>query len=481
MAKKMDKESHAVREMTDREDVLGRQDEELLLEEEVRHPRSSERTVARLRLLWSHRRFLGKTLVVGLVASFAISFVVPRSFESTARLMPPDEQSAGLGMLAGLLGKTGGGESGGSGLASIAGSALGLKTSSDLFVGVLGSRTVEDDLIGKFDLRKLYRVGTWERARAKLRDHTDISIDRKSGIIAIQVADRSPQRAAAMAQEYIAALNYVVTNENTSSAHRERVFLEGRLSQVKLDLESAEKRFSQFASDNGAINVPEQGRAMIAAAAELDGQLIATETQLESLKQIYTDNNVRVREAQARVDELQRQLKKIGGASADKSTPDLQDAGAAYPSIRQLPKLGVDYADLYRQTKVEEAVFEGLTQEYELAKVQEAKETPSINVLDPANVPEKPLLSRPLVTLLGMLLVGVLGIAWVFAKDKWQRIDPKDPRKVLALEVLGSVRFHLPSHSSNGASGKTSSPGLWEPFAKRQTGSAESSAEEDRK
>lgn len=478
----MDKEAHALREITDRGDLLVRPDDDLILEEKIRDFRTSERTVARLRLLWSHRQFLAKTLAVGLVISCVISFVIPPSFESIARLMPPDEQSAGLGMLAGLLGKAGGAESGGTGgLVSLAGSALGLKTSGDLFVGVLGSRTVEDDLIGKFDLRKLYGVGTWERAREKLRDHTDISIDRKSGIISVQVADRSPQRAAAMAQEYVAALNYVVANENTSSARRERVFLEGRLSQVKRDLESAERNFSQFASDNGAINVPEQGRAMIAATAELDGQLIATQTQLESLKQIYTDNNVRVREAQARVDELQRQLNRIGGAPSAKNTADPQETGAVYPSIRQLPRLGVDYADLYRQTKVEEAVFEGLTQEYELAKVQEAKETPSVNVLDPANEPEKPVLSRPLVSSLGTLLVGVLGIAWVFARDKWQRVDPQDPRKALALEVFGSVRSHLPSHSSNGASGKTSRPGLREPFVKRQAGSAELFDKEDRK
>ena len=437
--------------------------------------------MAKLRLLWSHRSFIGKVLAIGLVVSCAISFLIPSSFESATRLMPPDEQSPGLGVLAGLLGKTGGDDSAGGGLASLAGGALGLKTSGDLFIGVLGSRTVEDDLISKFDLRKVYGVRSWERAREKLRGHTDVSSDRKSGIITIEVTDRSPRRAAAMAQEYVAALNYVVANQNTSSAHRERVFLEGRLAQVKRDLELAEKNFSEFASENGALNVPEQGKAMIAAAAGLDGQLIVAQTQLESLKQIYTDSNVRVREAQARVDELQRQLKEISGKPSDKNASDSQDAESVYPSVRQLPRLGVSYADLYRQTKIEETVFEGLTQEYELAKVQEAKETPSVSVLDPANVPEtKSFPSRPLVTLGGMVLFGAFAVAWVFAGESWHRMDTDDPRKTLAVEVFDSIRSHLPSHSSNGAGGKRFGPGLWEPFVKGRTGDAKSPDEEDR-
>src|SRR4029077_15105148 len=138
------------------------------------------------------------------------------------------------------------------------------------------------------------------------------------------------------------------------------------------------------------------------------GQLIATQTQLESLRQIYTDSNVRVREAQARVDELGRQLRKIGGQSGNAApTTDGGDAESMYPSIRQLPVLGVRYADLYRQTKVEEAVFQTLTQEYELAKVQEAKETPTVKVLDPPNIPEKKSFPpRGLIGLGGTLFAG---------------------------------------------------------------------------
>ena len=156
--------------------------------------------------------------------------------------------------------------------------------------------------------------GVTKAARQEPGMHvTDISSDRKSGIITVKVNDKNPDRAAAMGREYVEALNRIVITLNTSSAHKERVFLEERLGQVQQDLEQAEKDFSQFASKNTAIDVKEQGRAMIGAAAELEGQLIAAQTELEGLRQIYTANNVRVRSVQARIDEYRRQLQKLGG------------------------------------------------------------------------------------------------------------------------------------------------------------------------
>src|SRR5439155_1386233 len=199
----------------------------------------------------------------------------------------------------------------------------------------------------------------------------------------------------AMAQAYVEELNGLVAELSTSSARRERIFLEGRLQAVSQDLEAAEKEFSEFASKNTAIDIKEQGKAMVEGAAILQGQLIAAQSELEGLRQIYTDNNVRVRSVRARIDELKHQLEKMGGKgenpSADsgqeQDSPAQQDS--LYPSIRKLPLLGVTYADLYRRTRVQEAVFESLTKEYELAKVQEVKEIPTVKVLDSPNIPER--------------------------------------------------------------------------------------------
>lgn len=412
-----------------------------------------ETLATRLRLLWNERRVVLRATAAGVLLSTLFAFLTPKRFESTTRLMPPDQMNTGMAMLAAAGSRAD--SALGSGLGSVAGDLLGLKNTGELFIGILQSRTVEDGLIGEFNLRKLYKNRLWEDARKNLAKNTEVSEDRKSGIITIRVTDRDPRRAAAMGQAYLEELNNVVTQLNTSSAHRERIFLEERLLQVRQDLETAEKGFSEFASKNTAIDIEAQGKAMIEAAAGLEGQLIAAQTELQGLKQVYADSNVRVRATQARVDELQRQLQKIGGKfdsaieSADQ-TEQVQTDQVMYPSIRKLPLLGVSYADLYRNTKVQEAVFETLTQEYELAKVEEAKETPSVKVIDPPDVPErKSFPPRLLIMLLGTTMAASVGIGWVLAKQLWDKTDAQEPHKALALEVFGAARDRFQS-SQNG-------------------------------
>jgi uncharacterized protein involved in exopolysaccharide biosynthesis len=417
--------------------------EPLLDEKDLRAAR--ERSVARLALLWSKRGFLARTAAAGLLVATLIAFLIPKQFTSTARLMPPDQGPGnGMAMMAALASKAGS-------LGSVGSELLGLKTTGDLFIGILQSRTVEDDLIAKFDLRKLYGARQWEDARKILTARTDISEDRKSEIITISVVDRSPQRAQQMAEEYIKALNGEVTSLNTSSAHRERVFLEARLAQVQKDLESAEESFGQFASKNTAINIEEQGKAMITAGATLEGQMIAAETELAGLRQIFTDNNVRVREEQARVDELKTQLRNL--AVSDGTTGNQKQA-LPYPTIRQLPVLGVSYADLYRRMKVEDAVFGSLTQQYEAAKVEEAKETPSVKVLDAPNLPEKKSYPpRLLIMSLGMITAFAAAISWAFACGAWASADSSDARKIFVAQVWSDVRASLPWVARNGHNG----------------------------
>jgi len=404
-----------------------------------------------LRLFWENRRLLSRAAIVGLFASVLIAFVIPVRYQSVTRLMPPDDQSSsGLGTLAAMAGS-----SGASGLAGMAGDLLGIKSSGDLFIGVLGSDTIQDDLIHQFQLMKVYHDSKIEDARKDLAEHTAISADRKSGIISIAVTDHDPKRAAAMAQAYVSELNVLVAQLSTSSARRERVFLEGRLQKVKGDLDSAEQNFSIFASKNTAIDIPEQGKAMVDAAATLQGQLIAAQAELSGLQQIYTDNNVRVRAAEAHVEELQKKLNEIGGAGTGS---DSANNDSLYPSIRKLPLLGVTYADLYRQTKIQETVYELLTQQYELAKVQEAKEIPTVKVLDPAMVPtKKSFPPRSIIAVLGTMLGLTLAMTWIAGKTRWDAVDASDPRKAFAAEVVTTARARLPgfmrNRNGNGAHG----------------------------
>jgi uncharacterized protein involved in exopolysaccharide biosynthesis len=409
-------------------------------------PQGSGTSLAYLRLLWEHRRLLVRVVLYGLLASTLIAFLIPTRYESTARLMPPDSaQSGGLAMAAAAL------SGGAGGLGGIASDMLGMKSSSDIFVGILSSRTVQDKLIQQFDLKKLYWDRRMEDARKDLAKHTDISVDRKSQIISVTVTDHDPKRAAAMGEAYVTELNRLVAELSTSSARRERIFLEERLKAVSQDLDTAEKDFSQFASKNTAIDIKEQGRAMVEAAATLQGQLIAAQSEYEGLKQIYTDNNVRVRSVKARIDELKHQLEKLGGKGESATSISDQQGDSMYPSIRKLPLLGVRYADLYRRTRIQEAVLETLTKEYELAKVQEAKEIPTVKVLDSANLPEKKSFPpRLLIMLLGTAFAMGLATTWVFGKTAWDQTDASDPHKVFAQEIFQTTKAHLPWVSKNG-------------------------------
>ena len=410
-------------------------------------------SVLYMRLVWQERRLLARVALYAFLISIVMALLIPVRFESTARLMPPDNQSASS-----LATAVAAMSSGTGGLGAVASDVLGLKSTSDIFVGILSSRTVQDKLIEQFDLKKLYRHSRMEDTRNDLAEHTGISVDRKSQIITLVVADHDAKRAAAMGQAYVAELNRLVAELSTSSARRERIFLEERLQAVNKELESAEKEFSQFSSKNSAIDIKEQGKAMVEAAATLQGQLIAAESELEGLRQIYTDNNVRVRSVRARISELKLQLEKIGGKGEDASAPSGQQQDSLYPSIRKLPLLGVRYADLYRTTRVQEAVLEALTKEYELAKVQEAKEIPTVKVLDSPNIPDKKSFPpRTFIVLLGTAMSVAMGTTWIIARRSWEQIDSSDPRKAFAQEVFASVRASVPGFARNGASSNGSS------------------------
>jgi uncharacterized protein involved in exopolysaccharide biosynthesis len=419
----------------------------------------------RLRLLWDERRLLVRMAAAGLVAGFLIAFLIPRQYQSSVQLMPPDNESSSGVLMAAMADRASGG------LGGVAGDFLGLKSSGDLFVGILQSRTVEDRLVQRFDLKKVYGAGLDEDARKQLSENTSIAADRKSGIITIAVTDRNPLRAQAVAQAYVEELNHLVTELSTSAAYRERVFLEERLKAVKQDLDQASRDFGQFASKNAAIDIKEQGRAMVEAAATLEGQLIAAQSEMKGLETIYTANNARVRSVQARITELRKQLNDMGGKPSDTGA-DGTGANDLYPSIRQLPILGVTYADLYRRTKIQEAVYETLTQQYELAKVQEAKETPSVRVLDAANVPErKSFPPRLMVIFLCTCFASAGGAFWIIMRAQWDRIDGSDPRKTFARDVFQTFAATMPWSPPNGSRWQAATHRAWTRVVRRHADS----------
>jgi capsule polysaccharide export protein KpsE/RkpR len=388
-------------------------------------------------LLWSHRRRIAQVAIVGLVLSSIAAYFYPK-YEATVQLMPPDTGSSGLGslMLPALSNS-----SGISGLMGLAGELLGSKSSGALFVKVLESRTIEDNLINKFELRKRYHVKYMEDARKKLRSRTTISEDKKSGVLTLVVDDRESQKATELAGAYVEELDRIMAKVATSAARRQRIFLEQRLVDEKKFLEDSEKQFSQFASSNMMLDVPQQTKVTVEAAARLQGEMIAARAELDGLQQIYTAENYRVRTLRAHVAELEKELGRINagqigtGAAPDPTNP--------YPSVKNLPVLGVQWADLYRTTRVHETVFELLTQQYEIARIQEAKEIPTVKVLDVPDVSEKRYPRPWTVILLGVLGSAALACLWFLLRDWWDRWDRDDPRRQLLARIYFGARGRL--------------------------------------
>ncbi len=430
------------------------------------------------RLLWDQRAFILQWCARGLVIATIIAVLTPNRYAATTRLMPPESSGgSGMAMISALMGS----KSGAPGLGSLASDLLGSKTSGALYMEALRSRTIQDRLVNRFDLRGVYWVRYMEQARNDLEDYTTISEDHKSGVITVSVSDRNRERSAALARAYVEELNRLLSEVSTSSARRERIFVEQRLVTVKQDLHRAAEEFSQFASQNTTLDVPSQTKAMVEAGADLQGNLMAAQSELEGLEQIYTPSNVRVRSLRARIGELRRQLGEMAGAkpgataapggtgSGDQGIEspgsNSQASDMIYPAIRKLPLVAVRWAELYQQAKIQETVFQLLTQEYELAKVQEAKDIPTAKVMDEAALPERKAFPPRLVfIILGALLGCLTGALWICGIIFWEAIEPDDPAKALVLEIMSVQkawwrrtrdRFRRPARVSLGTASST--------------------------
>lgn len=397
-------------------------------------------------VLWDHRRTLARVTAIALVLSLLIAFTIPKRYASTGRIMPPDNSGSTMAMFAALAGRSGGEFAG---LSNLAGSLLGSRNSSALFVDLLRSGTISGALIDRFHLQqawhKRYRVDTAKY----LARHSTIVDDKRSGVITVEVEDTDPRRARDLAQGYLDELNVLLNRTSISAAHQERVFIERRLKGVEADLEQAQEALSDYSSTHTTIDLPNQTRAMVDAAARLEAEQIAAQSEVDSLRLIYGDTNVRLRAAEARAEELERQLVKMRGTSAplpkdsDKNPDEASanaDSGELYPPLRQLPRLAVPYANLYRRVRVEETIYELLTQQYEVARIQEARDVPVVSVIDMPGIPEKKSFPPRLLvaSILTMFAAGV-SAAGVLFMHRWRRVGGNDPRKILARRIGESM------------------------------------------
>jgi len=406
----------------------------------------------RAMLLWEHRKMLVRVVAISLVISLAIAFTMPKQYKSITSITPPDQQNSSAMMLAAMAARSGGLGA----LSGLAGGLLGGHSSTALFIDFLRSGSVSGHLIDRFNLQHVYRTRYRIDTAKHLARCTKITEDKKSGVITIEVEDTDRVRARDLAQGYLDELNNLVMRTNTSAAHRERIFIEQRLQKVQADLEKAQLDLSEFSSRNSTIDIKEQTRAMVDAGARVQAELLIEQSGLQSLRQIYGDGNVRVKETEARIASLKGELEKMTGSSAPLTAEDGHDSatdtdngdknGELYPPLRQLPRLAVPYADLYRNVRVQETLYELLTQQYEMARIEEAKDIPAVSVIDAPGIPEKKSFPpRLLLTLLLTFLSFTFASTLILVRDHWSTIGTNDPRKELAAEVFPVLRRRIHS------------------------------------
>lgn len=361
--------------------------------------------------------------LIGTLLAVAVAFLRPNEYISTTVLMPPEQQTLSSNSLLTPL-------SGATALSSYTGGFINARTPGSTVIGILSSRTVADDIIRRFDLLKVYRTKLNETARKILASRTTLEEDKRSGLVSIAVMDHDPNRARDIAQAYVEVLNGLLNTLSASSARRERIFLEDRLTSLKADLDASSSQFSKFSSRNATVNPQGQGQALFDAATRLQAELADAQATLSGLRAQYSEDNVRVREANARIGELEAQIRKMGQASATTAGNELH-TGQLYPSLRDLPLLGVTFADLQRRLALEESLYETLTKQYELAKVQEAKEIPAVKVLDVAVAPEmKSGPHRRIIVLGGAVLSFLMAVLFVLIRRYLKSASPIHPVKV---------------------------------------------------
>ena len=371
-------------------------------------------------VLAKHKKLiLGLPLVAAIIAVI-VTLLMPNIYTGVTRILPPQQsQSTAAAMLIQL-----------GGLADIAGQSLGIKNPNDLYVGMLKSRTVADTLIDRFGLKKVYDENTYHYARRELEKRTMVASGR-DGIIKVEVEDKDPKRAAAIANGYVEELYKLTQTLAVTEASQRRLFFERQLDQTRKNLASAEAAARQGLEKGGLVVVDAQGRGMIETTARLRAQIAVKEIQIGAMRAFATGQNPDLRQAQHELDAMKQELAKMEGTSSGRDTADSASKADGMENLR-----------LLRDVKYFETIFELLAKQYEIARIDEARDASLIQVLDKAVEPEqksKP--KRALIVILSALIAGVITVSWAFVAEALEKAR-RDPDGSSRLQALRSyLRF----------------------------------------
>lgn len=367
-----------------------------------------------------------KKLILGLPSTAAVlavgfSLMMPDIFTATARILPPQQQQSTAAAMLGQLGV----------LAGAAGSSLGIKNPNDLYVGMLKSRTVADNLINHFKLKELYKKDTLVETYKTLDSVTDIT-GGKDGIISISVDDEDPKRSADIANAYVDELYKLSQSLAVTEASQRRLFFERQLKLTKNELANAEISFKQTQEKTGVLQLDAQGQTMIEAVGTLRAQIAAKEVELGALRTFATERNPDYLRLKQELIGLRSQLTKYEKGGESDIVP-----------IRKLPEAGLENIRKLRDVKYYETLYELLAKQYEMARVDEARDASLIQVLDRATPPDrkaKP--KRALIVILSAAGTGFLALILAFIRESYAnaKLDPEQT------ERINSLRHHLNWH-----------------------------------
>lgn len=351
-------------------------------------PREDEIDLTKLFRVISRR----SRLVMGITAASAVvavvvSLLLPKYYKAESRIFPPQEKGGNLA--AQLMGQAGG-------LIALAGGATPLKSQGELFLAMMKSRTVLDRVVDRFNLLNLYKVRYRQDARKRLLELLTAREDRKSGIIILTVEDKDPKRAAEMTNVFVEELKSLVGGLAISEAGQRRLFFEDQLGQTKVSLARAEEEIKGFQQRTGMFQVDAQARAIIEGIARLRAGLAVKEVEAKVLRSFATTQNPDVQRVEEEIRALRSELEKLETAKGSGFDP-LMSSG-------RVPEMGMEYLRRLRQLKYNETLYELLSKQYELAKLEEAKNVLVIQVIDRAIPPERK--SRPQTVLIVLLAAG---------------------------------------------------------------------------
>jgi tyrosine-protein kinase Etk/Wzc len=355
------------------------------------------------------------------VTACAIFFIVPPEYTSTVLILPPQQgpsASSGLGELGGL-----------SSLAGLASSALGMRNTTDMYVSMLKSESVEDAVIQKYGLLQEYHKKYFYDARKKLEWHTTVDGSKKDGMIRLSFENHDPVRAAQIANGYVEILRSLSQHLAITEASQRRVIFEQQLEKTKDDLTKSEEALKQTELTTGFVQIDSQARALVESAAQLRAQIVTKEVQIRAMQNYESAGNPELQEQQQELTGLRSHFNQLVG-SAGSSPDDL------FLSKGNVPEAALEYARRMRDVKYNEAIFEALSRQLEAAKIDEAREGGFLQIVNPALTPERRSFPKRALITIGAAVLGLsLGIvlALIRVRVAAMRANPAEAEQLAEL------------------------------------------------